>query len=96
MGVSLSCWMGQCCVIGSGLSSLLLEPGKEWGWALSLLLLGTEHRFSEAGGRGAVLLCLGSGERPHTQAFLRQLVSSQGPGSCTSRSQETVHQQEPL
>lgn len=58
--------------MASGLSSLLcpalLEPGKEWAWAVFLLLLGAERHSPKAGGCGSVLLGLGLGECPHTQA----------------------------
>lgn len=90
VGISLSHWIEQRCVSGSGLSSLLCpapsEPGKEWGSAPFLLLLGAGHCSPEAGSRGSVVPCLGLGECPHTQAFLRQPVSSQGSGSCISTS----------
>lgn len=51
-----------------------------------LLLLGAERRSPKAGGCGSVLLGLGLGECPHTRAFLRLLLSSQGLGFCTSAS----------
>lgn len=49
-------------------------------------VLGAERRSPGAGGCGSVLLGLGLGECPHTEALLRQLLSSQGPDFCTSAS----------
>ena len=49
-----------------------------------LRLLGTEHRRPEAGSRGSVLLCLGLGECPRTQAFRVSLSGLRGQAPAPS------------